>query len=89
MNQLRQGNHSADEYVASFRELKDDTRYNSAALIEKFEQGLNPVLLIKSMLFQKCQSLWIHGFLGLSSWIGNGGRESWKCSCLALEKRLF
>lgn len=47
MNQLRQGNHSADEYVASFRELKDDTRYNNAALIEKFEQGLNPVLADK------------------------------------------
>lgn len=47
MNQLRQGNHSADEYVASFRELKDDTRYNTAALIEKFEQGLNPVLADK------------------------------------------
>jgi TolA-binding protein len=44
MNQLRQGNHSADKYVASFRELKNDTRYNTAALIEKFEQGLNPVL---------------------------------------------
>ena len=47
LNQLRQGNHSADEYVASFRELKDDTRYNSAALIEKFEQGLNPALADK------------------------------------------
>ena len=47
MNQLRQGNHSADEYVASFRELKDDTRYNNAALIEKFEQGLNPALADK------------------------------------------
>jgi hypothetical protein len=47
INQLRQGNHSADEYVASFRELKDDTRYNNAALIEKFEQGLNPVLADK------------------------------------------
>ena len=47
MNQPRQGNHSADEYVASFRELKDDTRYNNAALIEKFEQGLNSVLADK------------------------------------------
>lgn len=47
MNQLKQGNHTADEYVASFRELKDDTKYNNAALIEKFEQGLNPVLADK------------------------------------------
>ena len=47
MIQLRQGNHSADKYVASFKELKDDTRYNTAALIEKFEQGLNPVLADK------------------------------------------
>ena len=33
--------------MASFRELKDDTRYNNAALIEKFEQGLNPALADK------------------------------------------
>jgi len=47
MNQLKQGSHSADEYVASFRELKDDTLYNNAALIERFEQGLNSALVDK------------------------------------------
>lgn len=47
MSQLRQGNHTADEYVASFKEWKDDTGYNDAALVEKFEQGLNSVLVDK------------------------------------------
>jgi Ty3 transposon capsid-like protein/Zinc knuckle len=47
MNQLKQNSHSADEFVASFRELKDDTLYNDAALMEKFEQGLNPSLVDK------------------------------------------
>jgi hypothetical protein len=47
LGQLKQGNHTADEYVASFRELKDDTGYNNAALIERFEQGLNSALVDK------------------------------------------
>jgi hypothetical protein len=47
LGQLKQGSHTADEYVASFRELKDDTGYNDAALIERFEQGLNSALVDK------------------------------------------
>lgn len=38
---LRQGSNSADEFVASFRELMDDTGFNDAALVDKFERGLN------------------------------------------------
>jgi len=38
---LRQGSNSADEYVASFRELMDDTGFNDAALVDKFEKGLD------------------------------------------------
>ena len=41
MNMLKQGNQTADEYVASFRELVADTEYNDAALVEKFQTGLN------------------------------------------------
>lgn len=47
MELLRQGNQTADEYVAKFRELQDDTGYNDAALVEKFEKGLNSVLVDK------------------------------------------
>jgi len=47
MEKLRQGNHTADEYVASFRELQDETGYNDAALVEKFERGLNSALVDK------------------------------------------
>jgi len=47
MDQLRQSTHTADEYVSSFRELKDDTGYNDAALVEKFEKGLNQALVDK------------------------------------------
>lgn len=47
LGQLKQGSHTADEYVASFREFKDDTGYNDAALIERFEQGLNSALVDK------------------------------------------
>jgi hypothetical protein len=47
MHQLKQGSHTADEYVASFREIKDDTLYNDAALIERFEQGLSFALADK------------------------------------------
>lgn len=47
MDQLKQGSHTAEEYVASFRELKEDTGYNDAALVEKFEKGLNSSLVDK------------------------------------------
>ena len=38
---LTQGNRTADEYALEFRMLVHQTRYNDAALVEKFEQGLN------------------------------------------------
>ena len=41
---LKQGTNSAEEYAASFRELMDDTGFNDAALVDKFEKGLNPSL---------------------------------------------
>jgi hypothetical protein len=47
MDLLKQGTHTADEYVASFNELKKDTGYNDAALVDKFEKGLNSVLVDK------------------------------------------
>jgi len=45
MSQLRQESHSADEYVAKFRELKDETGYNDVALVEKFIKGLDQSLV--------------------------------------------
>jgi hypothetical protein len=45
MDLLKQGSTSADEYVASFKELMDDTGYNDAALVEKFERGLTKFLV--------------------------------------------
>jgi hypothetical protein len=47
LDQLKQGNHTVDEYVSNFRELKDETGYNDAALVEKFEKGLNPGIVDK------------------------------------------
>ena len=47
MKQLKQGNQTADQYVASFKELKDATAYNDAGLVEKFEEGLNSSLVDK------------------------------------------
>ncbi|KIJ34503.1 hypothetical protein M422DRAFT_233468 [Sphaerobolus stellatus SS14] len=47
MDLLKQGTHTADEYVASFNELKNDTGYNDAALVDKFEKGLNSALVNK------------------------------------------
>jgi len=47
MDQLRQGSHSVDEYVASFKELTSKTKYNDAAHVEKFERGLNSALVDK------------------------------------------
>lgn len=45
--QLKQGNQTADQYVASFREWKDDTGYNDAALVEQFKKGLHSALVDK------------------------------------------
>lgn len=42
---LKQGSNSADEYVASFRELMDDTGYNDDALVAMFEKGLSKQLV--------------------------------------------
>jgi hypothetical protein len=47
MDQLKQGNHSVEEYVASFKELTFKTQYNDAALVEKFEKGLHSALVDK------------------------------------------
>lgn len=47
MDHLRQGGKTADEYVASFRELISRTGYNDAAHVEKFEKGLNSALVDK------------------------------------------
>lgn len=47
MDLLKQGTHTADEYVTSFRELQKDTGFNDAALVEKFEKGLNTALVDK------------------------------------------
>ena len=47
LSQLRQGSQIVDQYVASFREWKDDTGYNDAALTEQFKKGLNPALVDK------------------------------------------
>ena len=47
MDQLKQGNHSVEEYVASFKELISKTKYNDAAHVEKFERGLNSALVDK------------------------------------------
>lgn len=45
MNQLKQGSNTADQFVADFRLLVQDTEYNDAALVEKFQNGLNPSLV--------------------------------------------
>lgn len=47
ISQLTQGSKTADEYVASFKELMEDTGYNDAALKDKFERGLNSALADK------------------------------------------
>lgn len=47
MDQLAQGNLTADEYVVKFKELQANTGYNDIALVEKFEKGLNSVLVDK------------------------------------------
>lgn len=47
LDQLKQGNNAVDEYVSNFRELKDETGYNDAALVEKFEKGLSQGIVDK------------------------------------------
>jgi hypothetical protein len=47
MNQLKQGSNTADQFVADFRLLVQDTEYNDAALVEKFQNGLNSSLVDK------------------------------------------
>lgn len=47
MERLHQGTLTCDEYVSKFRELKVDTGYNDAALVEKFKKGLNQTLVDK------------------------------------------
>ena len=42
---LKQESQTADEYVSAFREFKDDTGYNDAALVDAFEKGLNQALV--------------------------------------------
>jgi hypothetical protein len=44
LSSLRQGTHTADEYVASFKELQVLTGYNDAALVEHFKKGLKAEL---------------------------------------------
>ena len=45
LSKLKQGTNSADEYVASFKELMDETGYNDDALEEMFERGLSKSLV--------------------------------------------
>ena len=45
LSQLKQGSHTAEEYVSSFREFMDDTGYNDVALVESFKRGLNQSLV--------------------------------------------
>jgi hypothetical protein len=45
MSQLKQGTNTADQFVADFRLLVQDTEYNDAALVEKFQNGLNSSLV--------------------------------------------
>lgn len=47
IDHLKQGNQTAEEYIAKFRELKDDTGYNDTALMDRFEKGLNSALVDK------------------------------------------
>ena len=44
---LKQGNSTCDEYVASFKELMDDTGFNDVALLVEFERGLSKSLVDK------------------------------------------
>lgn len=47
ISSLKQGSHTAEEFVSSFRELARDTGYNDVALVEKFKHGLNSSLVDK------------------------------------------
>lgn len=63
LSQLRQGNLTADEYVARFRELKEDTLFNDAALVERFQYGLNSSLVDRIYSLPEMPSTldgWVH-----------------------------
>jgi hypothetical protein len=47
MDNLQQGQKTADEYVAAFQELAAQTGYNETAHIDKFERGLKPLTVSK------------------------------------------
>lgn len=44
LSTLKQGSHTADEYVASFKEHQELTGYNDPALVEQFKKGLKAEL---------------------------------------------
>jgi len=44
---LKQGNNTCEEYIAAFKELMDDTKFNDPALMAEFERGLNVSLANK------------------------------------------
>lgn len=66
ISSLKQGSHTAEEFVASFRELAKDTGYNDVALVEKFKHGLNPSLVDKIYALPEMP-------INLEGWI------SWAC----------
>jgi len=47
LSQPKQGNQTADQYIVSFKEWKDDTGYNDTALIEQLKKGLSSALVDK------------------------------------------
>ena len=62
MEMLKQGTQTADEYVASFNELKADTGFNDVAL-DRFQKGLNQALVDKIYNLPEMPSTlsgWIH-----------------------------
>ena len=63
MEMLKQGTQTADEYVASFNELKADTGFNDVALVNSFQKGLNQALVDKIYNLPEMPSTlsgWIH-----------------------------
>lgn len=53
---LKQGNLTAEDYVAQFKEFMDETGYNDAALVEFFERGLSQPLLQRIYSLEKMPS---------------------------------
>ena len=45
LSHLKQGNKSAEDYVADFKEVMDETGFNDAALAHMFERGLSKQLV--------------------------------------------